>query len=110
MRSATLLAFVDWRPSAVKSTILSGVLWLCHWAAPGAARPRASAGAAPVAYVRASAGCPAGSEAGRSAAAWAAPSGAVSSKAVGGRELARCNCYGRSGRTLFRKAISNDKD
>ena len=48
MRSATLLAFVDWRPSAVKRVILSGVGWLCHWRGGSRARPRArgSAGGA----------------------------------------------------------------
>ena len=39
MRSATLLAFVDWRPSAVKSTIVY-CLWACLWEAPRAASAR----------------------------------------------------------------------
>ena len=39
MRSATLLAFVDWRPSAVKSTIVY-CLWLGTGDAPRAASAR----------------------------------------------------------------------
>ena len=67
MRSATLLAFVDWRPSAVKRVILSGVGWLCHWRGGWPARRferKRRRSCLSLMYRRASAGSLAGSEAG----------------------------------------------
>ena len=105
MRSATLLAFVDWRPSAVNSTILVSAagrglaLELGDGASLGDGAPEEPCLYQQSTHVR---GQPCRLRGRRfiprSAPPWAATSGFV---LAGRPELARCNCYERSRTPCF---------
>ena len=108
MRSATLLAFVDWRPSAVKSTILSGVDWavaLVRRLARASLRDGASQYRVARTRRRASAGSPAGSRQGLWAAfqRWGSATSLRRFRPSGGVPEDHCAWLWAVTNTLFRK-------